>query len=270
MAVVVATRDRPELLAGLLDVLPAALDDRCEVVVVDSASRTPATAAVCARLGVRALRLEKPGTSRARNAGIAGTTADLVAFTDDDCLPQPGWAGALRAAFADPAVGLVTGRVLTDVPTSAPLSVTTERQSRALSVDDVVGHGANAAVRRRALEQVGGFDESLGPGTPLRAAEDQDLFRRVLAAGWSGRFTADAVVLHRQWRSRRAALATSWAYGVGAGAAARRAGSAWRGPVVDDALRPAVRDLRAGYLTGTAAGLLRAAGALVGTVRGGT
>ena len=90
----------------------------------------------------------------------------------------------------------------------------------------------------------------------------------MLAAGWSGRYTPQAVVLHRQWRTRRAALATSWAYGVGAGAAARRAGTSWRGPVVADALRPAAQDLRAGYLTGTAAGLLRAAGAVVGTARG--
>ena len=265
---VVATRDRPQLLAGLLDALPAALDDRCEVGVVDSASRTGATAELCAARGVRLVRVDRQGTSRARNAGIASTTADLVAFTDDDCLPQAGWATAIRAAFADPAVGLVTGRVLADVPASAPLSVTTEERSRGMSLGDVVGHGANAALRRSALEQVGGFDESLGPGTPLRAAEDQDLFRRVLAAGWQGRYAADAVVLHRQWRSRRAALATSWAYGTGAGAAARRAGASWRGPVVTDALRPALRDLRAGYLTGTAAGLLRAAGAVVGTVRG--
>lgn len=266
---VVATRNRPRLLSGLLDALPAALDDRCEVVVVDSASSTGATADLCAHRGVRLERLERPGTSRARNAGIACTTSDLVAFTDDDCLPQPGWTAALRAAFADPAVGLVTGRVLPDAPTSAPLSVTTEERSRAMSAGDLVGHGANAALRRSALEQVGGFDEALGPGTPLRAAEDADLFRRVLAAGWQGRHAADAVVLHRQWRTRRAALTTSWAYGIGAGAAARRAGTSWRGPVLTDALHPAVRDLRAGYLTGTAAGLLRAAGAVVGTVRGG-
>lgn len=264
-----ATRDRPHLLAGLLDALPAALDDRCEVLVVDSASRTAATVSLCRAREVPVLRIDEPGTSRARNAGIAHTTADLVAVTDDDCLPQPGWSAALRAAFADPSVGLVTGRVLPDGPAAAPVSLTLEERSRALTVDSLIGHGANAAFRRAALDAVGGFDEQLGPGTPLHAAEDVDLFRRLLGAGWSGRYAADAVVLHRQWRGRRAALATSWAYGVGAGAAARRSGRSWRTAVLDDALLPAVRDLRSGYLTGTAAGLLRAAGAVVGTRRAG-
>lgn len=266
---VVATRDRPHLLAGLLDALPAALDDRCELLVVDSASRTASTSDLCRARGVPVLRLERPGTSRARNAGIACTTADLVAVTDDDCLPQPGWAGALRAAFTDPSVGLVTGRVLPDGATAAPLSLTLEERSRDLTSDALIGHGANAAFRRAALDAVGGFDEQLGPGTPLRAAEDVDLFARLLAAGWSGRYCADAVVLHRQWRSRRSALGTAWSYGVGAGAAARRSGRSWRGPVVDEALLPAARDLRAGYLTGTASGLLRAAGAVIGTRRAG-
>lgn len=265
---VIATRDRPHLLAGLLDALPAAVDAGTEVVVVDSASRTGRTAALCAEHGVRCVRLDRPGTSRARNAGIAATSAPLVAVTDDDCLPRPGWTAALAAGFADPAVGLVTGRVVADRTTSAPLSVTDLTVSQRFSAENLLGHGANAAFRRAALDAAGGFDETLGPGTPLHAAEDQELFGRVLRAGWAGAYAADAVVVHRQWRSRGAALRTSYAYGVGAGAAARRAGTGWRGPVVADALRPAVRDLRAGYATGTAAGVLRAVGAAVGTVRG--
>jgi glycosyltransferase involved in cell wall biosynthesis len=79
-------------------------------VVVDDAS-TDATAAVAERAGARVVRLERrSGPALARNAGLAATTAPLVAFTDADCEPAPGWLSALVAALGD--ADLVTGPVL--------------------------------------------------------------------------------------------------------------------------------------------------------------
>jgi hypothetical protein len=231
--------------------------------VVDSASRGSETVDLCAGRGVAVMRLDEAGTSRARNAGVAATRAPIVAFTDDDCLPSRGWGAAVLRAFDDPAVGLVTGQVVADHATAAPVSLLLEPHGRPLGLGDLIGHGANAAVRRTAFLAVGGFDERLGPGAPGRAGEDQDLFRRVLAAGWAGRYEPRAQVVHRQWRSRVAAVRLSFGYGFGqvaAGAPLRQAG--WH-----DGLRVAARDARAGYLTGVAAGLLRAAGACAGAVR---
>jgi GT2 family glycosyltransferase len=258
VTVVLATRDRPELLAAALDALAGAIRPRDRVLVVDSASSHDGTRQVCQDRGVELLRLEQPGTSRARNAGAAASTTELIAFTDDDCLPQPGWLAALAAAFDDPAVGLVTGRVLPDRPVGAPVSI--EASTDARRFDQPVGHGANCGVRRAALEAVGGFDERLGPGTPGLAGEDADLMRRVLAAGWTGWYEPDAVVIHRQWRTRGASVRRSFAYGVGQA----RAGAGFKEAVWQDALVPAAWDARAGYLTGALAGLTRAAGALRG------
>ncbi len=260
VAVVLATRDRPELLAGALGALRAALRSQDELLVVDSASTGPGTGALCRRLGVQVLRLDAPGTSAARNAGLVATTAPLVAFTDDDCLPQPGWAAALAGAFGDPAVGVVTGRVLADRVVPAPVSL--EESTVARPFTTPVGHGANCCFRREALLAVGGFDDRLGPGAPGRASEDVDAFRRVLAAGWTGFYEPAAVVVHRQWRGRTASVRRSFAYGVGQAAA----GGSWRTAVWRDALAPAVRDARAGYATGVAVGLARAAGAVRGLV----
>jgi len=264
--VVVATRDRPHLLAGCLDALAATLGPDDELLVVDSAGRTGATGRLCAERGVRVLRASEPGTSRARNAGWRATSAELVAFTDDDCLPAPDWAQVLRTALDT--ADLVTGRVLPDRAVAAPVSVLDDLRGRDLTVADLPGHGACCAVRRSLLARVGGFDERLGPGTPLRAAEDGDLFGRVLAAGGRGRYAPEAVVVHRQWRGRGAALRLSFSYGVGQAGAAVRAGRPVLPAVWDDGVRAAGRDLRAGYLTGTAAGVLRAAGAVTGAVRG--
>jgi glycosyltransferase involved in cell wall biosynthesis len=259
--VVLATRDRADLLAGALGAVLGALRPQDELLVVDSASAGPETARLCARLGVRVLRVDEAGTSRARNAGLVATTAPLVAFTDDDCLPQPGWTAALSGAFSDSLVGLVTGRVVPDREVPAPVSVEESVEPRAFT--EPVGHGANCCFRREALLAVGGFDEQLGPGTPGRAAEDVDAFRRVLARGWTGRYEPAALVVHRQWRGRGASVRRSFAYGVGQVAA----GAGWRTAVWDDALRAAARDVRAGYATGVVTGVVRAAGAVRGLVR---
>ena len=261
IAVVIATRDRAHLLVEALTAVRAALRPQDELLVVDSASQGAETVELCARLGVRLLRLEDPGTSLARNAGLVATATPLVAFTDDDCLPQPGWTFALAEAFTDPAVGLVTGRVVADREVAAPVSL--EESTEAGTFTTPKGHGANCCFRREALLGVGGFDDTLGPGTKGRAAEDVDAFRRVLKAGWTGVYAPDALVVHRQWRRRGAAVRRSFSYGVGQVAA----GGTFRTAVWRDALRPAVRDLRAGYTTGAVTGVVRAAGAVRGLAR---
>lgn len=263
MAVVVATRDRADLLEGALRAILAVLRPVDELLVIDSASRGDQTLRLCGRLGVRVQRVEEPGTSMARNTGLVATTAPLVAFTDDDCLPQAGWTAGLAGAFGDPKVGVVTGRVVADRQVAAPVSL--EESTEPHSFGEPIGHGANCCFRREALLAVGGFDEELGPGTPGRAGEDVDAFRRVLAAGWTGCYEPKAVVVHRQWRTRGASVRLAYSYGVGQVAA----GATWRTAVWRDALVPAVRDLRAGYGTGAAVGVVRAAGAVRGLVRRG-
>jgi glycosyltransferase involved in cell wall biosynthesis len=108
VSVVLCTRDRPQLLAGSLAALPPDSD----VVVIDSASSTAETARVAVDAGVRVVRLDEPGLSRARNAGVTATSGQFVAFTDDDCLPRPGWVERIAAGFADSSTGVVMGRLV--------------------------------------------------------------------------------------------------------------------------------------------------------------
>ena len=79
-----------------------------------------------------------------------------------------------------------------------------------------VGHGANVAVRRAALLEVGGFDEMLGAGALFEACEDADITYRLLMAGWRAVYAGDALAYHRQWRSWRERRRTERRYGVGA------------------------------------------------------
>ena len=278
-AAVICTRDRPALLQGAVDAARAALRSGDELLIVDSASRDPgAIERIASTAGVRLVRCATPGVSRARNAGAAATSAPLLAFTDDDCRPRPGWAAALERAFADPRTGLVTGRILPDRAGGRALSVLLDDQPRVLAAGDdpaSAGSGANMAFRREAFDAAGAFDSEFGPGARFRAAEDHELFWRVLRAGWAGRYTPDAVVVHEQWRGLGAFFAANYGYGIGSGALAAKVASVdpavgralLRAGLVGNGIGQALRHLRAGYELGALASLLTASGVVTGRAR---
>ena len=280
---VVATRDRPELLRDALIAIQRASSPADELLVVDSASRDPSVGDVARSSGATVLRCKRAGASRARNAGAAAASGAVIAFTDDDCRPRPGWTAALARPFADPAVGFVVGSVVleaaADTGSESGVSLLTDLVPRTFggAVDPKdVGHGANLGVRREAFEAVGGFDEGLGPGTALAAAEDHDLFWRLLRSGWRGIYEPAAVVVHHQWRGRLASLAIEYRYGVGSGAVAakvrrldRKAGGRMlRRRIWTDGSASALRNLRHGYGLATARDVVRLGGVAVGAVRG--
>jgi GT2 family glycosyltransferase len=277
IAVVVCTRDRPELLRGLLPALVEARGGGADVVIVDSASRGPETRMLAEESGLRLVRCERAGASRARNAGVRATTAPVIVMTDDDCRPRAGWTAALAEAFEDEAVAFATGRVVPGAGPGramSPMERAEPAEWHAGDDVDVMGHGACVAFRRTAFDAVGGFDEVLGAGAPLHGSEEKDLFWRLLHAGWQGRFVPAAIVEHYAWRGRGESLRNGFRYGVGMGAltakVARLEGERVVPPVMRKALatlRAAGRAVRSGRRFGTLNLTLRALGILVGGLR---
>jgi glycosyltransferase involved in cell wall biosynthesis len=167
------------------------LDQQYEVVVVDSGS-SDRTRAVVEASELRATLLDNPGGEPAgsRNLGVARARGRLIAFTDADCEPEPGWlaAGVRALAGAD----LVQGRV---VPARAAGPF-----DRTVSVgrDHGLYETANLFVRRETFERVGGFE----PVAALERTERQPFGEdawfawRAKRAGASCTFAADAVVRH--------------------------------------------------------------------------
>lgn len=222
VAVIVCTRDRPALLEQALSCLVEGLRSEDQLVVVDSASRDPGVRRIAESFTSSVVRCQVPGASRARNAGIAASGLPLLAFTDDDCLAAPDWTSVVSARLGtDSSLGFVSGRIEADRAVGVPLSVLTAGVSRAITspreIDDI-GHGANMAFRRAALEDIGGFDELLGAGGRFPGAEDADAFWRVLRAGWRGLYEPQSVVTHVQWRSKADKLRVQYRYGKGDGA----------------------------------------------------
>lgn len=259
IALAVATRDRSPLLERcLLPALREAAAAGHDVVVVDQSVGTETRDLVAGLPGVRYL-FSEPGLSRARNAAIAATTSELIAFTDDDVELPAGWLDALARAFEEaPGAGAVCGRAVTsagDLQPGAPAGV-----YRWPAHPFRLGSGFNLAVRRRALDEAGGFDEDLGAGAPFTSAEDTDLLYRILRAGWEVVCRDDITVVHHEWRSRAAEVRLHYGYGVGAGAQTAKhlaAGDRY-------ALRLAVREAgHHAFMVGREAARLRPGSALL-------
>jgi GT2 family glycosyltransferase len=195
IAVVVASYGRANLLAQLVGGLEAQdLKQPFEVVLVDDCSPDGTSAVLAqlaesARFPLKVLRTDRNrGPAFARNLGWRASSSPLLAFTDDDCIPEPGWLSGLVAALER--VDVVQGRTL-------PNPLQAERVgafSRSLHITAPTSffETANMGYRRRVVEDVGGFDESF----PLAAGEDTDLGHRAIAAGASFVFASDAVVHH--------------------------------------------------------------------------
>jgi glycosyltransferase involved in cell wall biosynthesis len=227
ITVAVATVDRPDGLRRCLEAVRAGTVAPDEIVVVDQGDVVRTEAVLRAvRSGVPLVHLAQPGRglSVSRNAALETASSDVVAVTDDDCVPDAGWLAALVNAFSEPAPpDAVCGRVL---PLGPPTPDTVPVASRASEIRRefvgralpwAVGTGANFAVRRDLVRSIGGYDERLGAGTAGGAGEDLDVLRRLLAADAHIRFEPSALVYHeRQPPERR--RATRISYGRGAGA----------------------------------------------------
>ena len=82
----------------------------------------------------------------------------------------------------------------------------------------IFGTGANFAVRRSALADLGGFDPLLGAGSPGRGGEDLDMFLRVILAGGRICYLPSALVWHRHRADIQALSEQIYSYGYGLGA----------------------------------------------------
>ena len=214
ISAIVPTRDRPELLRGLLETLAAQrIDpDALEVVVVDDGSEGPVAEIVGSAAGrgpisMRCERQEGEGLNAARNLGAERSSGEILAFLDDDTLADPGWAAALLAAFDRAEAAGAAGRVQLRLEAPEPRWLAGNRSFLSeLDLGPEAGWlddgpepaGANCAVRRAELERLGGFRSELDRrGSSLISNGDTEFFRRLRTAGGRIRYEPQARVLHR-------------------------------------------------------------------------
>ncbi|WP_373545973.1 glycosyltransferase family 2 protein [Chamaesiphon sp.] len=189
ISVVIPTYHRNELLKKCLDclkpgvqILPA---DQYEVIVTDDGSKTTAEGMIRADYPwVQWVAAPGKGPAANRNNGSRYARGEWLAFTDDDCLPEPDWLNAFVASTKGSALAL-EGSI-------HPLGdMNQDLDSCPINLDGGCFWSANIAVHRTLFEKVEGFD----PNYPYAYHEDADIQGRILSHT-KIIFVREAIVFH--------------------------------------------------------------------------
>lgn len=213
VSVVVPTYQRAQRLPALVHALEhQSLDpDEFEVILVSDGSTDESVDVLHDLMRDTPIQLRceplpvNRGAAHARNAGASLARAPILAFTDDDCQPDPGWLDAGIRAFDADDVHVVQGRTEPVTP-AGPWAAT-----RDITSFTGIYEACNVFYRSEAFRSVGGFDELLG-----WFCEDTAVGLAVVAAGGSSAFAPDALVLHDvsypgwRWWLRHAWLHRNW------------------------------------------------------------
>jgi cellulose synthase/poly-beta-1,6-N-acetylglucosamine synthase-like glycosyltransferase len=212
--VVIPTRNRSTELERCLAALKQLDYPNFDVLVADNAPGDDRTRTLADRMNVRYLLEPRPGANRARNRGARACASDIIAYTDDDAVPEPNWLAELVREFDHPGVAAVTGRVL-----ALRVETEAERLYTLLEGKEVggpqrqvfdketphwferanfggIGLLANLAVRRQAFAEWNGFDERIDRGLPLDGGGEHLAFFELIEKGYRVVYTPAAVVRH--------------------------------------------------------------------------
>jgi glycosyltransferase involved in cell wall biosynthesis len=249
VSVIVPTRDRPGQIPTCLRSLLALHYPQYEIIVVDNAPSTNATADFIQQTyrdvpRVRYLREDRPGVSWARNCGMMAARGEILVFVDDDVVIDPYWLVEFVRGFSMASdVACVTGYIL-------PLELETPAQfwyeehcgscwfqedggscwSLTRHIFDLAenhpktplypykagfGGGANAAFTAAFLRSVGGFDLALGAGSPAQGGEDLAAFFQAIIRGHKLVCEPAAVGYHPHYREYNRLRKQIYNYGIG-------------------------------------------------------
>jgi glycosyltransferase involved in cell wall biosynthesis len=195
ITVVIPTYCRPKLLNRCIEALLLQRFDktRYEIIVVSDGPDTETQNVVNAWAGydhpaVRFIPLqEKKGPAAARNKGWQSAKGDIIAFTDDDCIPDSHWLGEIARHCKAGETAAITGKVIVPIseePTDYELNI-----SHLQTADFIT---ANCACTKIALEKAGGFDERFS----MAWREDSDLHFKLMRNNIPIEKVKTAIVTH--------------------------------------------------------------------------
>ena len=253
-SIIVCTRDRADSIGETLEALARQEPGGHEIVIVDTSNEQQRVRVrqLVEQHGGKYVFEPRSGLSIARNTGIAHSSGEIVAFTDDDCIPAPDWVQQKLRHYEDPAVWCCTGRVVQHSSAGAcdlfneVAGQDLGQESRTFTREDTrfgpgvlfgnvakvfakhmksrapvpfgIGHGSSTSFRREGLRQLKGFDERLGGGAPLKSADDTEMFWRILKSGHSIVYEPAAVVRHKHGLDQADVYKTRYGYSYGGAA----------------------------------------------------
>ena len=201
ISVVIPVYNCSGTIAGCLDSLSKQDRPYYEVIIVDDGS-TDETVKICESYpDIRIINVKNGGPSKARNIGVNLARGEIIAFTDGDCIADRQWLMELEKGFTSPKVAGVGGsqksprdetdfgRLVQEIFEALGI-VTYYIQTSDMMGETEHNPSCNSAYRKRVLEEVGGFDETLWPG------EDVDLDFRIRQRGYKLIYNPRALVRH--------------------------------------------------------------------------
>lgn len=200
-SVIIPTYNRPQQLTTCLAAV-AGLEyprDRFEVIVVDDGGEAALNEVVAKfndRLNLTLLRQENAGPATARNIGAKKAQGRFLAFTDDDCLPSPGWLQAYAEQFAKTPKVVLGGRVLALRPENlyahaSQLIFDMVFEKYEMNPHQIHFFGAgNFAIPADLFHRAGGFDSG------FKISEDREFCDRCLLQGLQLVYVSGAIVYH--------------------------------------------------------------------------
>jgi glycosyltransferase involved in cell wall biosynthesis len=176
-----------------------------EIIIVDDGSPSPVDQAVITRLFgnstqpvVQLLRQDNAGPASARNSGVSNANGLLVAFTDDDCQPNPTWLRDLVQCWRENPQALIGGTTingLTDNSYSSTSQLIVDLVYRRFNSDPTDSYflaSNNILCSRSQYLELGGFD----PTFPRAGAEDRDFCDRWRTKNWPIVWNQEAMIHH--------------------------------------------------------------------------
>jgi cellulose synthase/poly-beta-1,6-N-acetylglucosamine synthase-like glycosyltransferase len=219
-SVIVPTHERPEALRRCLEGFANLDHSSWDLIVVNDGganSFRKVDEGLRSRLPLRLVDAPHAGPASARNLGARLAQGEFLAFTDDDCIPEPDWLTAFERGFETTDADVLVGECLNPHAGNVPamtwqlylafmFELSRDKAGNALMVPS-----NNVAYRREAFWSVGGFDDSF----PTAAGEDMDLAYRIVEHGYRQRHLDSARVWHDHRNTIRGYLNQQLRYGRG-------------------------------------------------------
>ena len=197
VSIIIPTFNGGVRIAGCLDALLGEVAGKeAEILVVNDGSSDNTAEVVACYSGVRLITQSNAGPAAARNRGALEARGAIILFTDDDCIPMPGWISKMIEPFKGSHVIGAKGVYRTRQKRLVARFVQSEYEDKYRLMSNIPQidfiDTYSAAFRRDQFLEIGGYDTSF----PVACAEDIELSYRMSARGWTMKFVPSAIVYH--------------------------------------------------------------------------